>query len=391
MLRVETILKESPIHGRGCFAARTIRAGRGVWRFNPELDRVVNRFEASVQENQISYCNPAKPDKLVICGDLAAYMNFSDTPNLIFGTNEVDGELDLIAAREIAEGEELTVGLETDCDGARKLRLQPKIAEALEFVERAWKATKVPANPVLYFSGGKDSVAMLHLLRTHGMRCPIIMHREPWQTHKYAFAEKLIRSWKLTVFDYPPLKVGLWQGKGIVAFTNFYQIGGKANVPRLLALPKNVIETDDQGALCARFDILSRPVGTFTYPWTLAMIGHKSSDSDQIAGRVPLAASFVNNEESAGPNLCFPLMNWTDEDVWDYTEQYGLPVQTDRYRDRKELPDKTNNSDYFTACIRCVDRREEGEVHCPRFGRKIANISDQVEYEDLRPAYILPE
>lgn len=393
MLLVPTKLGASEIHGQGCFADRKIYKGEIVWSYDSDCDLSYDRRSVTVKQNLVSYCSPT--GSLIVCGDNAQFINFAELPNLEFGPDCVETEYDLVAARDIEAGEELTVGRETDCDADRKLRLQPLIADAIKIISDAIQATvddHEQCNPVIYFSGGKDSMVMLHLAISRGPILPVILHREPWQTRKYAFAESIIRNWELKAYDYPPLKVNLWQGKGIVAFTNFYQIGGNAEGPKFLALPKNIIESDSPSALCGRDDILSRPVGTFSYPWNLALVGHKSSDVDQIAGSVPLATTFVDNFDSQGPNICFPLANWSDDDVWDYIDQFAVPYQTDRYVNRREVENKSHNSDYFEACIRCVDRRnEEQEVYCPKLRAPVHNISHLVEYQDLRPSYILPE
>lgn len=268
--------------------------------------------------------------------------------------------------------------------------MKEKIESAIRIIERALESKERPA---IMFSGGKDSMALLHLMRFGlDLDFDVIFHREPWHTHKYAFGEYIARRMGLRVYDYPPSALSLWHGKGIIAFTNYYQIGVMQDGrPACLALPKNIIECGEDSEtpyLCGKVEIMQRPTGAFSYPWDVAFIGHKSSDEDQIAGKVPLHLEIVDND--AGPRLAFPLREWTDADVWEYTREKSLPIQTDRYDPiaRKELQDKTNNSDYFPACIRCIDRRiTDKEVMCPKLQKLVPNVSDRVPYTDIKLSY----
>lgn len=268
------------------------------------------------------------------------------------------------------------------------------LQSAFEIVNKAMEGKK---NPVIMFSGGKDSVVMLHILRYLFRRTyDVLFHREPWMLHKYAFGEALLRSWGCTAYDYPPSATSLWMGKGIVAFTNYYQIGVMPDGrPATLALPKNIVEPiENEPFLCGLADIINRPKATFQYPWDVVFIGHKSSDEDQIAGKVPLHADIVDNE--AGPRLAFPLREWSDDDIWQHTWDHDLPYQEDRYEFKGapnkmigEIEDKTNNSDYFHTCIRCIDRRNtEPNVPCPLIGNKtVPNRSADVPYQDIQLSY----
>jgi len=260
------------------------------------------------------------------------------------------------------------------------MTLDEKIARALAVTQTALKAYKSPA---FMCSFGKDSMVLLHLLREAKIRLPIIFHQDPWWPAKYAFAQGLIAKWGLEVYDYPPLGVTLWEGKEIMAFTNHYQIGSDRRA--VLQMPKNILPpVAGKKYLCGLKQVLGRPTGTFNYPWDLAIIGHKSSDSDQIAGDVKLHCDIKQNA-GIGPDLLFPLREWTDDDIWDYTARFSVPQQLTRYdvANRKELPDKTANSDYARVCIACCDRRETRiAVPCPKLGGlEVTNVAALVPYD----------
>jgi hypothetical protein len=234
--------------------------------------------------------------------------------------------------------------------------------------------------PALMCSFGKDSMVLLHLLRARGLRLPVIFHRDPWWPEKYVFADQVIRDWDLEVYDWAPARVTLWEGKAIMAFTNHYQIGPRPQ--SLLQLPKNILPPEPgKKFICGLRDVLQRPTGSFNYPWDCVLIGHKSSDEDQIAGKVPLKCDIKQNAGLA-PDAAFPLRQWTDADIWEYSAANSVPQQADRYADRGELKDKRANSDYAHVCIACCDRRSKAaSVHCPKFDCEVGTVADQVPYE----------
>lgn len=240
-------------------------------------------------------------------------------------------------------------------------------------------------DPVLMCSFGKDSMVLLHILLAMGYDLPIVFHRDPWFPKKYEFADEIIRRWNLTVFDYPPLTTSLWEGKSLMAFTNHYQVGlRKGGTPATLDLPKNILPPEEGTRwLCGLKDLLRRPTGFFNYSWDAAFLGHKNTDEDQIAGKVPLSCDIKQNN-GEGPDGVFPMRDWNDDDIWEYTERFNVPVQMTRYakKDGKwsELDDKTYNSDYWHACIKCCDKREPKTVHCPLLDLEVTNISDTIPY-----------
>lgn len=238
-------------------------------------------------------------------------------------------------------------------------------------------------NPAFMCSFGKDSMVLLHIIRKHGIKLPIIFHKDPWFPKKYSFADKLIAEYELEVYDYPPFAVTMWEGESIMAFTNHYQIGDISR-GSILQLPKNILPPEEgKKWLCGLKDILGRPTGSFNYPWDFVFIGHKDSDEDQIAGKVKLHCDIKNNA-GVGPSAAFPLRHFTDKDIWDYTDLHNVPQQEDRYdlKTRKEVEDKEANSDYANVCIECIDSRKKGQfVKCPKMnGLVISNASDMVPY-----------
>ena len=185
--------------------------------------------------------------------------------------------------------------------------------------------------------------------------------------------------------DYPPAKTSLMHGKEIVALVSEYQTSPNST----LAVLKNALEFkdgDDPDQYLCGLNFLMRPKAMFVYPWDLGLVAHKDCDEDQIFGLVPLHSRIVFRDE--GPDFIFPLKEWTHDDVWDYTWRFEVPCQMDRYAGRRELPDKTSNSDWYEVCIRCVDKRLNGQtVFCPKMQRDLENVSAAAPEYGLVPDY----
>ena len=128
VVRVE--LRQSKIHGLGCFAVEPIRKNQLVWRFDPRLDIMIpldkyDSFSPPVQEmlQHLTYTEEWDGvDYLVLCGDHARFMNHSSDPN-VFDSEDM---LEDFACRDIVAGEELTCNyFAFDKDAAFKLGRPP--------------------------------------------------------------------------------------------------------------------------------------------------------------------------------------------------------------------------------------------------------------------------
>ena len=259
-----------------------------------------------------------------------------------------------------------------------------KVKETISFLIDTINQYK---SPVLYCSFGKDSLCLLHLLLSCNIRIPIIYHRDPWFPRKNAFADSVINLWNLEVHDYPPARVSLCHGKEMIALVSEYQSGPSSTVSVL----KNALEFkdgDNPDEFVCGLRFLMRPCAVFVYPWNVAFVAHKDCDEDQIFGVVPLRSRVVYRDQ--GPDYVFPLKEWTHDDVWDYTEKHKLPFQADRYniKERKEWPDKKTNSDWYEVCLRCVDKRIEGQtVFCPKMQRQLINVANAAPEWGQQPDY----
>jgi SET domain-containing protein len=109
MLLVKTKIGQSAIHGMGLFAAEPIPKGTVIWRFDHRIDHLLNRESVEslpevAREHVLRYCGLLENGKYLQTGDHDRFINHSAEPNTISRPFLED----LTAARDIAEGEEIT-------------------------------------------------------------------------------------------------------------------------------------------------------------------------------------------------------------------------------------------------------------------------------------------
>lgn len=254
------------------------------------------------------------------------------------------------------------------------MNLDEKVASALKLIKDvASNYTK----PVVYSSFGKDSMVMLDLIAHAGFKLPIIFHREPFMPKKYEFANSVIADCEYAVYDYPPIATSLVKKDDNFEIVSYQQTGTK-----VIYMPTGIkAPIAGEPFLCGLEDIYNKPKGSFGYPWDMGLIGHKSCDVDPILGALPLNTRLQINRGSS--DFAFPLADFTDSDVWNYTIRYNLPINEKRYNradNWREFSDITYNPDYFPACIACMDSDAPAMVYCPKAKREIANVSANIAY-----------
>jgi hypothetical protein len=191
----------------------------------------------------------------------------------------------------------------------------------------------------------------------------------------------------LTLFDYAPGRIAIQDGFDIETgearfdFLKYYQWGHHSALVLSLGTehPK-----EGEPYLCGLTDVLQRPTGSFNWPWDAAFHGQKSADVDLIKGGVPLAQDVRRVDDS--PTQLFLMRHWTDDDIFDYLEAEGVPMDPTRY-DRASgkwghKQDKSHNADYYPICWNCVNRHLSAPVWCPKLRSEVNSIAHLAPYED---------
>lgn len=241
----------------------------------------------------------------------------------------------------------------------------------------------------MLWSGGKDSTILLWEARKLRPDIECIQWRLPWMAGKWGFHQYLAELWGLCVHETSPSWSALCHGNDRVDVIETFLIGAQG-----LTLARGT-EPYEEGKefVCVR-DWLERPkVMSGSFPFDVLLCGHKNVDEDPCSGPVPLEVDRLEIEGSA--TIWYPLRKWTDEMVCARTLEEKVPWDSNRYdlvADRTDPADRTDrmvlrtksdkrgNSDYYHACLRCVDRREGDFVRCPKMGIDITNVSGSVRH-----------
>jgi hypothetical protein len=251
------------------------------------------------------------------------------------------------------------------------------------------KALNLWSKPCVLWSGGKDSMVLLHLLRSMLGKIPVVCWREPWFHYKNKFVNRIIDEWELEVWDWHPARVALTKGNNRIDILNYYSFGQHPEAVMMLSRGTEREPAAGEKLVCGKDTVLSRPATPFIPPWDLSFHGHKSTDIDLIHGNLPLEVDLM---DTPGMMACaFPLRHWTDADVFDYLEENDVPIDLSRYYKTSEgwqiQPYQRLNPDYLPLCLKCCDPDEGEYVHCFKLKMTINNISAAVRWEKPQLAY----
>jgi len=253
------------------------------------------------------------------------------------------------------------------------------LSDTKAFILNACRNT--PGSHVVAWSGGKDSMVMLHLLREMGINLPVAFFREPWQPWKYSFQDGIIRDWSLVCYTWQPVESAFQQNGDEYEVQNAYYFNATG-----ITCPTGITKPVEGQPLVCSLDILNRPKQPpIKTDWSFVWVGHKRCDSDPIlGGDVGTRVGIRVNAPQA--TAIYPLKDWTHDDVWEYIEKFDIPYDKARYEKINgkwgERSDRSGNCDYVHACTRCIDSRADASrfVHCPKFNTTIENVSSKIPW-----------
>ncbi len=228
--------------------------------------------------------------------------------------------------------------------------------------------------PVLLLSFGKDSLLLLHLIRQVHPRfseCLWFPEQIRGQERRNEFGMQLIKDLDLRCYTYPPSAMDVVQGEdGTLELVNVQDFGQGG----MLFLPIGIAPKIDPRNFACGLDIINKPIipwGSLEYEWDVTFIGHKSSDKCPVQGDIPLEGYWSPNGSTT---MVYPLKEFTDDDVWECIERFGIQYDTNRYIGEQHEDDSTSPTtpDYYSACVEClIEKPDSPTASCPRLSGEL--------------------
>lgn len=254
--------------------------------------------------------------------------------------------------------------------------LDHKINEANQLLCRILKDYK---RPVIYTGFGKDSMVMHHMIRAAGYDFDCMFHRDPFFPQKYRFANRIIDEWNLRCYDYPHSGISLFNEHDTFEVTRHYQVGSGhlIFVARILD-PVDFNDTDSY--LCAYKDIVKRPMGSSQYVWDLMLNASRTCERKPHLGMTPCGINIHLKHNPGSSDVCYPLKDFTDEEMVEYTMRFNVPWHEERYEiidgKFKDKPNSDVNPDVRRACSACLKCPGDSVVYCPKSKTTVNSVRD---------------
>lgn len=230
--------------------------------------------------------------------------------------------------------------------------------------------------PALFTSFGKDSMAVLGILREAGALTSVsfITFRHPAFLDRYTFADRLISDWQLRVEVVPHAWDSMIAGNGRVDLIGTVRIAtARIHIP-----VANLVWSEDSGShICALDNEMPvSGVPLVERAFDLAILGTKEGDTDPVVGAVRLAEVVDRYKDRTA--LLFPLRKWTDDDVWAFLLRYHIPFDRSRYVQTYDgaLVDDlkyAGHPELLPVCTACINPALKDSVWCPKVQHTVAS------------------
>jgi 3'-phosphoadenosine 5'-phosphosulfate sulfotransferase (PAPS reductase)/FAD synthetase len=229
-------------------------------------------------------------------------------------------------------------------------------------------------NPVIAWSGGKDSQVMLHLIRHVRRDIPVLHLRGFEHEIKHDFAEDEIGRLGLHMVEPEPIATDAVAQGSHVEVVEEYRLTDRAAL--YFPIEPDPAHVPGPNSLCA-VEKLNQPAAGDPLGVDCIFIGHRSDDVDPVHGAILLERDAI---ESDGVLFVYPLKDWTEANIWEASELLNIPQNQARYK-RQEM---NANADYFPMCVECLKPTDAESVVCPKIGEPVYAIGRDLNLEQRR-------
>lgn len=167
-------------------------------------------------------------------------------------------------------------------------------------------------NPIVAWSGGRDSMLLLHLTREIQPDIAIVWFKQNVSREWERWCESIIVEWDLQVFTYPASDTYYLPNDQGLTLIDEYSFG-------LDVMP---VLTDVSDDVECGAKVNGTRVPSFSYPWDATLTGYRASDRHSILG----SNFFPEDGTQCGNTKLFaPMRWWADTDVERVSRGLNLP------------------------------------------------------------------
>jgi phosphoadenosine phosphosulfate reductase len=218
--------------------------------------------------------------------------------------------------------------------------LQKKLRYSRKLVQ---KALRKFVKPVIACSFGKDSIVVLHMVREYSDKVKVLWNNTLVEyPDTYEFARRIIHEWNLHCIEARP-KVTFWD---IVEKYGFPIYTRNSKGQKQVAAYKCCDELKKKPTVAALRDM----------ECDVYFTGLSRHESRLREFSARLYGDFFYSKKW-GHWKCHPLLNWTNDDVWNYIKQFDLP-----YNPLYDKNGVTVDGGIRTGCWPCTQAIKYGKL-----------------------------
>lgn len=242
-----------------------------------------------------------------------------------------------------------------------------KLKKAYETVSDALKDSNAP---VIWFSGGKDSMLVHYIVKQVDPTVPLLVYQDLWSDSHRDFVKGYVASHEVRAFMYLPRDVAIFPDGAIIAPQ--YDLGEKS-----LFVIMDVKEDPEICGVGKIEKVFASDMVIPGYMFDMSFSGSRAVDTHPASEDLD-----PRNLENGHIKISCPIWDWEDSDVWDAIRYLQVPYNKNEYRFGGERTGNDNGD--FMACFRCYNSEVE-TVFCPKLQAEIPTNAQRPRQESAVP------